>query len=257
LTERSRSARAPRPAVDLNADLGESFGVYRYGEDEAMMRLITSANVACGFHAGDPQVMRDTVRVAAERNVRIGAHVGLPDLAGFGRRFLRISAAEAYAMTLYQVGALDGFLRSESVPMTHVKPHGALYMTAATDRPIADAIVAAVSAFDPSLELYALPGSALAQAGADAGLVVVNEYFADRPYSGSEVTMFGWTYEQIGGPEDAAGRVDRMLHDPRFAEVRTVCVHSDTRDAPVIMRAVAAVVRSRNDPTRTSASRPA
>lgn len=224
--------------IDLNADLGESYGVYRYGADEALMELITSANVACGFHAGDPLVIQESVRLAHEHGVRIGAHVGLPDPLGFGRREMTISAADAYAYTMYQIGALHAFLRPDRIPMTHVKPHGALYMMAARDIVLAEGVARAVADFDLDLAIYALPGSALAEAGSSLGLRVVGEFFADRPYDGTEVTMFGWTYEQLGSPGDAADRVGRMLADPRFDEVGTICVHSDTRQAPLIMAEV-------------------
>jgi UPF0271 protein len=226
--------------MDLNADLGESYGIYRYGNDEELMPLITSANVACGFHAGDPHTIRKTVKLACEHHVSIGAHVGLPDPLGFGRREMRISGPEAYDYTLYQLGALDAFLRPEGAEMKHVKPHGALYMMATEDRRLADGIAAAVTAFNPALTLFALPGSALDDAGNEHGLAVIHEFFADRPYTGSEVTMFGWDYDQIGSPQDAAQRVSTMLTDPAFNTIETVCVHSDTRGAPEIMASVRA-----------------
>jgi UPF0271 protein len=222
-------------SIDLNADLGESYGAYRYGADEAMMPLITSANIACGFHAGDPLVIHAAVRLAHEHGVRIGAHVGLPDPLGFGRREMNISAADAHAYTLYQIGALDGFLRRDRIPMTHVKPHGALYMMAADNAVLAEGIARAVADFNPDLALYALPHSALAEAGEAYRLSVVNEFFADRPYDGTKVTMFDWTYDQLGSPADAADRVAKMLSNQQFDTVETICVHSDTRDAPLIM----------------------
>ncbi|MGW2939014.1 5-oxoprolinase subunit PxpA [Streptomyces sp. NPDC001156] len=224
--------------VDLNADLGESYGAYRYGADEAMMKLITSANIACGFHAGDPLVMQESVRMAYEHGVRIGGHVGLPDRLGFGRREIAISASDAYAYTMYQLGALDAFLRSDRIPMSHVKPHGALYMMAARDTEIAEAVARSVADFDDALAIYALPDSALTMAGKALGLRVVGEFFADRPYDGTEVTMFNWTYGQLGSPTDAADRVTEMLTDPRFATVETICVHSDTQQAALIMAEV-------------------
>ncbi|MCI2422318.1 LamB/YcsF family protein [Saccharopolyspora sp. K220] len=224
--------------IDLNSDLGESYGVYRYGNDDEMMPLITSANVACGFHAGDPRVLRDSVRLAARDGVRIGAHVGLPDPLGFGRRAMEISPDDAYSYTLYQLGALGGFLVAQGLSMSHVKPHGALYMSATRDQTIAHAIAAATVDYDRGLEVYALPGSAMASAAAERGLRVVPEYFADRPYQGADVTMFGWTPEDIGSAADAGARVAAMLADPVFADVRTVCVHSDTPGAPGIMSAV-------------------
>lgn len=231
--------------LDLNADLGESFGVYRYGADEALMPLITSANVACGFHAGDPRVMAASVRLAHDHGVRIGAHIGLPDREGFGRRELAVSPADAHALTLYQLGALDAFLRRDRIQMQHVKPHGALYMMASRDPELADAVAGGIADFDPGLLLYALPGSALAKAGLVRQLAVVGEFFADRPYDGSDVIMFGWTAEHIGSPADAADRVGGMLTDPEFDDVGTICVHSDTPDAPRI----AAAVRDRLEAT--------
>jgi UPF0271 protein len=227
-----------RTGIDLNADLGESYGAYTYGADEAMMPLITSANIACGFHAGDPLVIQAAVQSAYEHGVRIGAHVGLPDPLGFGRRELQISPADAYAYTLYQLGALDGFLRRDGITMQHVKPHGALYMMAAGNADLAEAIARAVADFDPGLAIYTLPDSALAKAAVAVDLPVVGEYFADRPYQDTTVSMFGWTYEQLGTPTDAADRVTAMLTDPRFADVSTICVHSDTHEGPAILAAV-------------------
>jgi UPF0271 protein len=224
--------------MDLNADLGESYGVYRYGNDEAMMPLITSANIACSFHAGDSRTMRDSVQLAIKHNVNIGAHIGLPDPLGFGRREMRITGEEAYLYTLHQLGALNAFLRPENQTMKHVKPHGALYMMASKDFGIAEGIIDAVIDFDPSLALYALPNSTLASAGAARGLSVVNEYFADRPYEENNVKMFGWAYEEIGTPDDSAGRVETMLNDPRCNTIGSICVHSDTQKAPNIMAAV-------------------
>lgn len=239
-------AASERPALrrmDINADLGESFGVYRYGNDDELMPLITSANIACGFHAGDPASMRRAVQSAVEHGVAIGAHVGLPDRLGFGRREMAISAADAYDYSLYQLAALDGFVRAAGARMRHVKPHGALYMMAAERPDLAAAISAAVRDFDPSLALYALPGSHSDLAAVDAGLAVRREFFADRPYEGTDVVMFGWTYEQLGGVQEAATRVSRMLTDPTFDAVETVCVHSDTADAPALARAVRDALR--------------
>ncbi|QCB94151.1 5-oxoprolinase subunit PxpA [Cellulomonas shaoxiangyii] len=224
--------------IDLNCDLGESFGIYRHGADEEMMPLITSANVACGFHAGDPVVMHDAVASAAAHGVAVGAHVGLPDRLGFGRRYMQLSAREAYASTVYQLGALGGFLAAAAVRMQHVKPHGALYMMAAEDADVADAVAAATAAYDARLAVYTLPGSQLAVRAQAYGLAVVEEFFADRPYGPDGVQMFGWTYDQLGGPAGTADRVAAMLADPAAGSVETVCVHSDTDDAPALVRAV-------------------
>jgi UPF0271 protein len=168
--------------IDLNCDLGESFGAWRMGEDAALLALVSSANVACGFHAGDPAIMQRTVALAVQHGVAIGAHVSLPDLQGFGRREMAVTPAEVHAMTLYQLGALHAFARAAGTTVAHLKPHGALYNMAARDRALADAIAAAVRAFDPGLQLFALAGSALLDAGRAADLAVVSEAFADRRY---------------------------------------------------------------------------
>lgn len=168
--------------IDLNGDLGESFGAWPMGEDAALLDVVSSANLACGFHAGDFMTMQRTVAAAMERGVAIGAHVSLPDLQGFGRREMRVTPAEVHAMTLYQLGALHGFARAAGTRLSHVKPHGALYHMAARDRALADAIAAAVHQFDPRLRLFGLSGSALVDAGTAHGLAVVAEAFADRRY---------------------------------------------------------------------------
>ena len=168
--------------IDLNADMGESFGVYTMGNDEALLDVVTSANLACGFHAGDPATIRKTVRLALEKHVAIGAHPSLPDLMGFGRRLMEITADEACDLVLYQVGALYAFVRAEGGQLTLVKPHGALYTLAAKQRAIADAIAKAVAKFDDSLTLVGPSGSELIKAGKAIGLKTANEAFADRTY---------------------------------------------------------------------------
>lgn len=168
--------------IDLNCDLGESFGAWRMGDDAALLELVSSANIACGFHAGDPVIMHETVTLAVARGVAIGAHVSLPDLQGFGRREIQLRADEVHAMTLYQIGALAAFCRAAGTRLAHVKPHGALYNMAARERTLADAIARAVHAFDPRLALFGLAGSALIDAGTALGLAVVAEAFADRRY---------------------------------------------------------------------------
>jgi UPF0271 protein len=168
--------------IDLNCDLGESFGAWRMGDDDALLALVSSANVACGFHAGDPAIMQQTVTRAQALGVAIGAHVSLPDLQGFGRREMSVSPAEVHALTLYQIGALHAFAVAAGTRLAHVKPHGALYNMAARDRALADAIAAAVRAFDPRLRLFGLAGSALIEAGLALGLPVAAEAFSDRRY---------------------------------------------------------------------------
>jgi UPF0271 protein len=168
--------------IDLNADLGESFGAWRMGDDAGVMPWITSANVACGFHAGDPVVMRATVALCLAHGVAIGAHTSLPDLQGFGRREMKILPNDVYAQTLYQLGALHAFVRAAGTHLHHVKPHGALYNMAARDHALAYAIAAAVRDFNPTLILMGLAGSALVDAGRAAGLRVQHEGFCDRRY---------------------------------------------------------------------------
>ncbi len=168
--------------IDLNCDVGESFGAYTLGDDAQILEHVTSANIACGFHAGDHATMRHTVRLAVDRNVAVGAHPGLPDLAGFGRRTMSISPQDAYDMVLYQVGALAAFARAEGVTLRHVKPHGALYNMAAKDRELADAIARAIARFDDALVLVGLAGSELIRAGGECGLRTASEAFVDRRY---------------------------------------------------------------------------
>ncbi len=168
--------------IDLNCDLGESFGAWRMGDDDALLGLVSSANVACGFHAGDPAIMRRTVELAVAHGVAIGAHISLPDLQGFGRREMSVSPDEVLAMTLYQIGALHAFAQAAGTRLAHVKPHGALYNMAARDPSLADAIARAVHAFDPQLRLFGLAGSALIDTARAIGLPVAAEAFADRRY---------------------------------------------------------------------------
>nr|WP_317241402.1 5-oxoprolinase subunit PxpA [Hymenobacter sp. 5414T-23] len=169
-------------AVDLNCDMGESFGAYSLGHDEAILPFITSANIACGYHAGDPAVIKRTVRLALQHGVAIGAHPGLPDLVGFGRREMAVSPEEAYDMTVYQLGALAAFVLVEGGTVHHVKPHGALYNMAAINPALAEAIAEAVYRVQPEACLYGLAGSALISAGQKLGLSTAHEVFADRTY---------------------------------------------------------------------------
>ena len=169
--------------MDINCDLGESFGRYELGEDEEVMQVITSANVACGLHAGDPLTMERTVRLAARYGVAVGAHPGYPDLQGFGRREMDLTPEEVAAFVLYQIGALAGFTRAAGVDLCHVKPHGALYNQAAQDPALAEAVALAVKSFSRDLILVGLAGSALVKAGEAAGLRTASEGFPDRAYN--------------------------------------------------------------------------
>ncbi|PRD57105.1 5-oxoprolinase subunit PxpA [Sphingobacterium gobiense] len=168
--------------IDLNCDLGESFGSWRMGNDEAILPFVTSVNIACGFHAGDPSTMMKTVALAASHDVHIGAHPGFKDMEGFGRRQMALTPMEVYDLMLYQIGALYACTKAQGVLLHHVKPHGALYNMAAQDNNLAKAIADAVYAFDPNLVLYGLSGSALIAEGEQRGLTVYSEVFADRTY---------------------------------------------------------------------------
>lgn len=211
--------------IDLNCDIGENFGVYRTGEDERLLDIVTSANIACGYHAGDPATMRRMVGLCAERGVAIGAHPGLPDMAGFGRREMAITPQEAYDMTVYQVGALYGFVHAEGAIMRHVKPHGALYNMAASDAALAEAIAEAVRRVDAALVLVGLAGSELIRAGERAGLLTAEEAFADRRYrpDGSLVPR----REPDALIADADEAVRQVLRLAAEGRARTVCVHGD------------------------------
>src|SRR5471030_839342 len=169
-------------SIDLNCDMGEAFGNYPMPNDDLLMDYITSANIACGFHAGDPEVMQHTVNMAIKKGVAIGAHPGLPDLQGFGRRDMKITNNEAYQMTIYQIGALYGFVKAANGKLHHVKAHGALYNMAAKDAALAKAIVQAVHDFDARLILYALAGSEMVEAAKKSGMICASEVFADRTY---------------------------------------------------------------------------
>ncbi|KEH95429.1 LamB/YcsF family protein [Clostridium botulinum C/D str. BKT12695] len=169
--------------IDLNCDMGESFGAYTIGNDKEILKYITSANIACGFHAGDADVMSETVKMALENNVSIGAHVGFNDLIGFGRRKIDISPREVYNITVYQLGALYGFVHANGGIIKHLKPHGALYNMAAVDEKLAEATAEAVYDFNPEITLFGLAGSKLVEMGEKIGLKVVNEVFADRTYT--------------------------------------------------------------------------
>jgi UPF0271 protein len=227
--------------IDLNADLGEGFGVWRLGDDEGLLEVITSANVACGFHAGDPATMRRVCSAAADRGVVIGAQVGYRDMIGFGRRRIEIDPDDLTADVLYQLGALDACARAAGTGVRYVKPHGALYNTAADDAEQAGAVAAAVAAFDRSLPLLALPGSAMADAAHAAGLPFVPEAFADRAYlPNGRLVPRGEPGAVIEDPYDVVARAAAFaLHHRVTAtdgsvlpvDARSLCVHGDTAGA--------------------------
>ena len=235
-------------AIDLNSDLGESYGPFHVGTnvDDELFALISSANVACGFHGGDPLTIERTVALAARHGVAVGAHPGFPDLVGFGRRVLAATPAEIEADVLYQLGAVAGFCRAAGVPLHHVKAHGALYNLAVKERDVADAIARATRRFDRDLAFVALPGSALEAAGEAARLRVLREAFADRAYNtdGSLVAR-GVTGAVLTDPVAVAermvtlvttGAIETIDGAPLHLKADTICIHSDTPSAVPIAR---------------------
>jgi UPF0271 protein len=234
--------------IDLNSDLGESFGPWPMGQDEVLMESITSANVACGFHAGDPGAMRQTIALARDRGVAVGAHPGFPDLVGFGRREMNATPAEIEDFVLYQVAALAGMAQAQAVRLQHVKAHGALYNMACKDRALADAIARAVAAFDRSLILFGLPNSELLRAGEAAGLPVAAEVFADRAYEhdGSLVSR-NKPGSVIHDAAAVVARAVRMVKERTVLAIDgstvalkadTICLHGDTPGAAQLAKEI-------------------
>ncbi|MFC4066093.1 LamB/YcsF family protein [Actinoplanes subglobosus] len=241
--------------MDLNADLGEGFGAWRLGDDDALLDVVTSANVACGFHAGDPSTMASVCRKAVEKGVAIGAQVGYRDLAGFGRRRIDYAHDELRDDIVYQIGALDAFCRIAGDRVRYVKPHGALYNTAAVDELQASAVVAAVVAYDPALPVLCQPGSVLAVRAAEAGLSVAGEGFADRGYlPDGRLVPRSRPDALVHDPDEVVARVVRMAVDGTVTavdgstvecRVRSICLHGDTPGAVVLARAVRAGLAER------------
>src|SRR5574341_583966 len=234
--------------IDLNCDMGESFGRYALGQDEGVIPFITSANIACGFHAGDPVVMKRTVELAIKQGVSIGAHPGYPDMQGFGRRNMDLSPDEVEAMVLYQVSALAGFAKAAGAELAHVKAHGALYNQAAGDRGLAHAVARGVARFSKDLILVGLAGSALVAAGVVEGLKVANEGFPDRAYN-PDGTLVS---RRLPGAvvqypdEVAANAVKLAKHGISFGSMQvkidTLCIHGDNPNAAAIGKTVVDVL---------------
>lgn len=235
-------------SIDLNADLGEGFGRWPLGDDDALLDIVTSANVACGFHAGDPSIMRRIAAAAADRGVAVGAQVGYRDLAGFGRRRIDYDLDELRDDVIYQIGALDAFCRIAGDRVRYVKPHGALYNTAAVDEGQASAVVAAVRDYDPALPVLCQPGSVLARTAAAAGLTVVAEGFADRGYrpDGTLVPR-SQPGALVGAPDEVVARARRMASAGEVeavdgtvvaCRVASICVHGDTPGAADLARRI-------------------
>ncbi|MGG3468137.1 5-oxoprolinase subunit PxpA [Neobacillus pocheonensis] len=223
--------------IDLNCDLGESFGPFKIGNDQEVLNYISSANIACGYHAGDHNVMFETVRLAKKSGVLIGAHPGLPDLAGFGRREMIISPQEVYHLVVYQIGALAAVCKANGIALAHVKPHGALYNMSAKNRKMAAAIAAAIADVDPAQVLFGLAGSELVKAGKEKGLHVAEEVFADRTYQADGTLTSRQEKNAIIHDSDSAiKRVIRMIKEGKVETVDgtdinikadTICVHGD------------------------------
>jgi len=235
--------------VDMNCDLGEGYGAFRVGNDAEIMPHITSANVACGFHAGDPMIMAQTVSLAKKYKVAVGVHPGYPDLLGFGRREMQLASEEVKNYTIYQIGSLQAFVKAAGVDLQHVKPHGALYNLAAKDKETSEGIVEAVRAFDDRLIILAPPGSVLAKVAVAAGLRVALEFFADRAYNadGSLVSR-KQPNSIIKEPQKLVERAVRALEEKSvlavdgkvvtLGEVHTICVHGDTPAAVGLVEAL-------------------
>lgn len=240
-------------SIDLNADVGESFGAWTLGDDEGVLEAVTSANIACGFHAGDPLTMLETARAAVRRGVCIGAHVSYRDLAGFGRRFLDASGPELMADVIHQIGALQALAATAGGTVGYVKPHGALYNAIVTHEVHARAVVEAVRAVDPGLALLVLPGSCVERLAEAAGLRTVPEAFADRGYrADGTLVPRGEEGAVLHDPEEVARRMVRLTAEGRVraidgtdVEVRaeSICVHGDTPGAVRMAEAVAEALR--------------
>jgi UPF0271 protein len=236
------------PTVDLNADLGEGFAVWQLGDDEAMLDVVTSANLACGFHAGDPALLLRTCRAAAEAGVRVGAQVSYRDLAGFGRRFIDVTAEDLTADVIYQIGALQAIAHAAGTTVSYVKPHGALYNSIVTHTDQAAAVAAAVHAVDPALPVLGLPGSAFFAAATQLGLRTVAEAFADRAYEpdGTLVSRRkpGAVLHDPAAIADrvltmvSAGEVQSVAGSTIAVTVESICVHGDSPGAVQIAHAV-------------------
>lgn len=234
--------------MDINVDMGESFGRYKLGNDEEVMKYITSANIACGFHAGDPAVMNETVRLAKKYGVAVGAHTGLPDRQGFGRRKMELTPEELKTDTWYQLGALEAFLKVNGMKMQHVKPHGILYRMVSEDERYVDAFLDAVRSYDPGLYIMAPRGTLIWSRGKKAGLKMAAEVLVDLSYD----DQGNWVLERAKkarSPEEVAGRAVMVARDKLIptvsgkkigAEADTICCHGDSPNAAEVVKKIKA-----------------
>lgn len=234
--------------IDLNCDMGEGFGVYSIGNDEQVMPFITSANIACGFHAADPETILKTVKMAKLNGVAVGAHPSYPDLVGFGRRPMKLSSTEVFADLIYQIGALSAFCKIEGVKLQHVKPHGALYNEAAVNSSIASAVAEAIKVVDPDLYMLCLSNSEMVTAAKTAGIRYVEEVFADRAYTkDGKLVARTESGAVIHNPAVVAERVLSMVKDSCVISIDgtkvpikadTICLHGDTAEAIEMIKAI-------------------
>ncbi|MCD2137364.1 LamB/YcsF family protein [Salinicoccus halitifaciens] len=239
--------------IDLNCDMGESFGLHVQGNDEEMMKYITSANIACGFHSGDPHVMRETVALAKKYGVGIGAHPGLPDLVGFGRRRMDCTASEMKDFVTYQMGALREFSRANGVSIQHCKPHGAMYMQAMEDHEVARAILEAIEEIDKNTIVFAVNNSAMLDEAVKMGIPVAKEGYADREHTADGSLVLTRKSRNLDDFDKMAERVVRLVkekkvitHDGEDAslEVETICIHGDNPDAPKLAKSVVSALEN-------------
>lgn len=240
--------------VDLNCDMGESFGAWKMGQDEEMMKYISSANVAGGFHAGDPHVMRKTVELAKQYGVAVGIHAGFPDLVGFGRRYMQCTPREIQDDLLYQLGALREFATYYGLRVQHVKPHGALYMMMADSEELSRAVIEVIRQVDPSLILYCMEASVTYRLAKELGQPVAAEFYADREYSRDGKIVFTRALDTALDPLKAAERVYRAIVEKRVTTIEgedvpvtvdSICIHGDTPGAPELARVISNYLKER------------
>lgn len=233
--------------VDINCDMGESFGLYEQGNDAEMMKYITSANIACGFHAGDPHVMRKTIELAKKNNVGIGVHPGFPDLLGFGRRALACTPTEIKDFITYQMGALREFAHAHDVKIQHCKPHGALFMQAMEDKTVARAILEAIQEVDAETIVFAVNNSEMMEEANKMGIPIAKEGYADREHTEDGSIILTRKSAAIDDYEKMADRVVRMVKEKKVMtydgkdasiETQTICIHGDTPGAPLLAKAI-------------------
>lgn len=238
--------------VDLNCDMGESFALYTMGNDEEMMQYITSANLACGYHAGDPAIMNKTVELAKKYDVGIGAHPGFPDLIGFGRRYMSATPQEIRDYVIYQTGALREFTAYHQVSLQHCKPHGAMYMMAMEDEKIARAILEGLSKINPNIIVFAMNNSAVEAVGEQMGIRVAKEVYSDREHTKSGSIVLTRKGSEITDYDHLANRVVRMVKEGKVitdkgedasVKAQTVCIHGDTPGAPMLARKITEALR--------------